>query len=339
MTITAVAAEVRAQRHFQGTVRRRVTSIVMIVIILAFAAVLVMPGLIAHTSPLDNGMDLLAAPSAHHPFGTDQLGRDIYARVIFGARPVLTASLLGVLLASLAGVTVGTIGGIAPRWISTVVMRIVDMLLALPVLLIALILIATIGTGLWSIVIALGVAYTPGFARIVEASIRKLRAIEFVQAARIFGSGGVQITIRHLLPNLITEVIVMASSAIGWATLTATTLSFLGLGVQLPNPDWGSDLAAGATSLSTNWWLPTFPGLAITVTILVANYAGDWMMDLLDPRRTRSHARFRFLRGIGHTMPAATNASAASEGVPGMAGPAREAAPQTSSSTASERQS
>ena len=177
------------------------------------------------------------------------------------------------------------------------------MLLALPVLLIALILIATVGAGVKSIIFALGVAYTPGFARVVESSVRKLRSMEYVQAARIFGSSGIRTAVRHLLPNLVTEVVVMVSSAIGWAVLTATTLSFLGLGVQLPQPDWGSDLAAGATSLSTAWWLSSFPGLAIAVTILFANFAGDWVMTFLDPTGGRSRTRFRLLGGLRRTLP------------------------------------
>ena len=164
----------------------------------------------------------------------------------------------------------------------------------------SLILIDTMGAGIPSIVLALGVAYTPGFARVVESSVRKLRSIEFMQAARLFGSGGLRTAVRHLLPNLLTEVVVMASSAVGWAVLTATTLSFLGLGVQLPAPDWGSDLAAGATSLSTAWWLSTFPGLAITVTILLANYAGDWVMTLTGGAGTR----FRPVRGLRTSLPA-----------------------------------
>jgi ABC-type dipeptide/oligopeptide/nickel transport system permease subunit len=306
MTTASLARTLTATRRRRSAQRASiVTSIAMILMIMLVAAILVAPGLFAHVSPLFNGTDSLAAPSANHIFGTDQLGRDVFSRVIYGARPVLLASLGGVLLATLAGVAIGIVGGVAPRIISVVVMRIVDMLLALPVLLIALILIATIGSGVNSIILALGVAYTPGFARVVEASVRKLRSIEYVEAAKVFGSSGLRTAFRHLLPNLVTEVVVMASSAIGWAVLTATTLSFLGLGVQLPNPDWGSDLAAGATSLSTAWWLSTFPGLAITVTILIANFAGDWVMTLIDPTGRRTRTKFRPLGGLRTGMPAA----------------------------------
>jgi ABC-type dipeptide/oligopeptide/nickel transport system permease subunit len=304
VTTVAIARAARsARRTSRSRYGRTVTSVLMVIILLAFLVLLVRPGVFAHTSPLANGDDSLALPSASHLFGTDQLGRDIYSRVIYGAQPVLQASLAGVLLATLAGVAIGLIGGTAPRVVSIVVMRIVDVLLALPVLLIALILIATIGAGVKSIILALGVAYTPGFARVVEASVRKLRSIEFVQAAKMFGSNGVRTAVRHLLPNLVTEVVVMVSSAVGWAVLTATTLSFLGLGVQLPNPDWGSDLAAGATSLSTAWWLSTFPGIAITVTILVANFAGDWVMTLIDPSGRRALTRFRAFGGLRTSLP------------------------------------
>lgn len=304
MSTVAIARAARAaRRSTRSRYGRTITSVLMVIILLAFLLLLVHPGLFTHTSPLDNSDDSLAAPGGSHLFGTDQLGRDIYSRVIYGARPVLAASLGGVLLAMLAGVAIGLIGGTAPRLIRGVVMRIVDVLLALPVLLIALILIATIGAGVKSIILALGVAYTPGFARVVEASVRKLRSIEYVQAARMFGSSGLRTAVRHLLPNLVTEVVVMVSSAVGWAVLTATTLSFLGLGVQLPNPDWGSDLAAGATSLSTAWWLSTFPGIAITVTILVANFAGDWVMTLIDPSGRRAWTRFRALGGLRTSLP------------------------------------
>jgi peptide/nickel transport system permease protein len=294
--------------------RRIAVSAVMVLILAAYAVVLIAPGLLAHTSPLSQGTDVLAAPGAGHLAGTDQLGRDVYSRVIYGARPVLFGSLGGVLLATLAGVAVGIAGGIAPRWIGAVIMRVVDVLLALPVLLVALILIATIGSGVNSIILALGVAYTPGFARVVEASVRRLRSVEYVQAARLFGSSGLRTSWQHLLPNLLTEIMVMASSAVGWAVLTATTLSFLGLGVQLPNADWGSDLGAGAASLASAWWLATFPGIGITVTIFVGNFTGDWIMGLIDPGNGRSYPRFGAFRGLRAAMPSTPGSAAVPAG-------------------------
>ena len=263
--------------------RRAVGQAAIVIAAAAIVVLLAAPGLIAHTGPTATGDDILSGPSAAHWFGTDQLGRDVFSRTVYGARPVLVASLLGVVLATVAGVAIGLAAGTAPRWLNSVIMRIVDVLLAIPVLMIALILIATAGSGVRSIVIAIGVAFTPGFARVVEASVRKLRSAEYVQAARVFGSSAARTSLRHLLPNLLTEVVVLGTSAIGWAVLTATTLSFLGLGVQLPQPDWGSDLAAGATNLATSWWLSVFPGLAITVTILAANFIGDYLLAVTDP--------------------------------------------------------
>jgi ABC-type dipeptide/oligopeptide/nickel transport system permease subunit len=256
----------------------------MAVAAVAVVVLLAAPGLLAHVSPTATTTDILAGPGAGHWFGTDQLGRDVFSRTVYGARPVLIASLLGVVLAMVTGVALGLTAGTAPRWLNAVIMRVVDVLLAIPVLMIALILIATAGAGVRSIVIAIGVAFTPGFARVVEASVRRLRSVDYVEAARVFGSSRTRTSVRHLLPNLMTEVVVLGTSAVGWAVLTATTLSFLGLGVQLPQPDWGSDLAAGATYLSTSWWLSTFPGLGITVTILFANFIGDSLMAALDPR-------------------------------------------------------
>src|SRR5258706_3317613 len=265
-------------------VRRRIGQAAILIGAIVVIVLLAAPGLIAHVQPTATGDNILQAPSGAHWFGTDQLGGDVFSRTIYGARPVLIASLLGVVLATVAGVALGVAAGIAPRWLNSVLMRVIDVLLALPVLLIALILIATAGSGISSIVLAIGVAFTPGFARIVEASVRTFRSVDYVQAARVFGSTGMRTSVRHLIPNLMTEVVVLGTSAVGWAVLTATTLSFLGLGVQLPQPDWGSDLAAGATYLATSWWLPTFPGLAITVTILAANFIGDYLMAVLDPR-------------------------------------------------------
>ncbi len=276
-----------------SAVRQQLSRVAVTVSVLLILAVLLTPGLLAHQDPIATGDDILIGPSRSHWLGTDQLGRDVFARTIYGARPVLVASICGVLVAAVAGVAIGVIGGSGPRWLRAVTMRFVDVLLALPVLLIALILISTVGSGVPSIVLAVGVAFTPGFARVVESSVRRLRSVEFVQAARVFGSTSTRTAVRHLLPNLATEVVVLVSSGVGWAVLTATTLSFLGLGVRLPAADWGSDLAAGASNLSTAWWLSTFPGIAITVTILLTNFLGDYVMTVLDPRHGRRRTPLR----------------------------------------------
>lgn len=288
----------------RGGVRRvaRVTGMVLAGVVVVVALLLVIhPGTLSPTGPTESTDAILAGPSWAHWFGTDQLGRDLWARVVWGARPVLVASLLGVLAATLAGVTLGIVGGAAPRVLSAVVLRIVDVLLALPVLMIALMIIAIVGAGVWSIVIAVGIAFTPGYARVVATSVRRLRSAEYVEAAHMFGESGPRVAARHLLPNLATEIVVLITSGIGWAVLTSTTLSFLGLGVRLPAPDWGTDLSAGATYISTAWWLSTFPGAAITVTIIAANFLGDAIAEALDPRGDRQLRGA--LRDLGRLRP------------------------------------
>src|SRR4029077_15627442 len=164
---------------------KRLGQAALVIATLATIVLLLFPGRIAHTSPIATSDNILKPPSSAYWFGTDQLGRDVFSRTVYGARPVLVDSLLGVVLATLAGVALGVVAGVSPRWLNSVIMRIIDVLLALPVLLIALILISVAGAGIPSIVIAIGVAFTPGFARIVEASVRTLRSVEYVQAARV----------------------------------------------------------------------------------------------------------------------------------------------------------
>lgn len=265
------------------TTRQRMAWLLVGLVFVLAVLLIAAPGVLAHTDPTATGDDVLTGPSGAHWLGTDQLGRDMFSRVVLGARPVLVASFLGVALATIGGLLLGVLGGAAPKLVGGIVMRVVDVLLALPVLLIALLVMATVGTGVASIVIAVGIAFTPGYARVISSAVRRLRSAEYVQASRVFGARGSRTAWRHLLPNLATEVVVLVSSGIGWAVLTATTLSFLGLGVRLPAPDWGSDLAAGAPNLSTAWWLSTFPGFAITVTIMLANFVGDFLATALDP--------------------------------------------------------
>lgn len=300
-------------------IRHRLGPLLAVVAVLVVIVLMTAPGLFAHTDPVATSDQILSGPSAQHWFGTDQLGRDTFSRMVTGSRPVLEAAFLGVALATVMGVLLGVVGGAAPKPISGLVMRVIDVLLALPVLLIALLVMATVGTGVASIVIAVGITFTPGYARVINSSVRKLRSAEFVQAARVFGSSGPRTAWRHLLPNLATEVVVLVSSGIGWAVLTATTLSFLGLGVRLPAPDWGSDLAAGAPNLSTAWWLSTFPGLAITVTILLANFVGDYVAAALDPhseiqlKRTMRLALPRYRTAARREVTMTTAASATPE--------------------------
>jgi peptide/nickel transport system permease protein len=270
----------RGRRSGHGRLAWGLMALFVALLVLIVAA----PQLLTSYSPVAPSGPGLIGPSGAHWFGTDELGRDIYARTVWGARPILLASISGIILAAVTGVAAGVIGGVAPPWLSGVIMRLLDIMLALPALLIALMVVAIEGTGSTSVVVAVGFAYAPAFARVVYGSVRRLRTADYIVAARAFGARHTHNVFKHLLPNLATEVVVLVSSSIGWAVLTAGTLSFLGFGVSLPQPDWGVDLSAGDQYLQTAWWISTFPGLAITLTILLSNYLGDLVSDALDPK-------------------------------------------------------
>ena len=254
---------------------------------------------LAPYDPVHTTSDTLAAPSVRHPFGTDQFGRDMLSRVIWGARIILLALVVGIGISTVIGVPLGLLAGYSTRWISAVIMRTMDVMLAFPGLLLVLIVVTIIGGGLANVMIAIGVSFIPVFARVVYGSTLAAKGQDYVLAARALGYSPLRIMAYHILPNVMTQIIVIASSAIGWAILTATTLNFLGFGVKLPTPDWGADLAAGKDWLRLAWWIATFPGLAITAMILASNYLGDQVAAVFDPQ---SHWRDRASRVGGEEV-------------------------------------
>ena len=254
----------------------------MALLVIAIAAILA--PLIAPYNPVAMGPDTLTAPGVHHLFGTDQFGRDMLSRVLWGARLTLLAAIVGVAIATGIGVPLGLLAGYSTRWVSFVIMRAMDVLLSFPGLMLSLLIVTIIGAGLVSVMVAIGISFIPVFARVVYGSTLTAKELDYVLAARATGCGPLHIMAREILPNVVTQIIVIVSSAIGWAILTGTTLNFLGFGVQLPTPEWGADLAAGRDWLRVAWWVSTFPGLAITVTILAANYLGDHLAAILEPR-------------------------------------------------------
>jgi len=251
-------------------------------LLLVVAAALAAP-LIAPYDPVHVTTDNLAAPSARHLMGTDQFGRDVLSRILWGARLTLAAPVVGIGISTAVGVPLGLVAGYSTRWVSGLIMRAMDVLLAFPGLLLALIVVTIIGSGLLNVMVAIGIAFIPVFARVVYGSTLAVRGRDYVTAAQSIGCTGRWIVGRHILPNVTTQVVVVASSAIGWAILTATTLNFLGFGVRLPTPEWGADLASGKSWLQLAWWTSTFPGLAITLVILASNYLGDHIAAVLEP--------------------------------------------------------
>jgi peptide/nickel transport system permease protein len=234
--------------------------------------------------PNDMGVDLLAPPSLGHPFGTDDLGRDILSRVIHGASVSVVVGLIAVGTAAVVGVPLGLLAGYRGGLTDTVLMRVLDGLMAFPAILLAIAIMAVLGPSLQNAMIAIGVIYIPPFARIVRASVLSLREREFVDAARGLGAGALRVALGHVLPNCLSPVIVQASLGMGYAILVEAALSFLGLGVQPPQASWGSMLAEGRGFLDRAPWFATFPGLAIFVTVLGLNFVGDRLREALDPR-------------------------------------------------------
>jgi peptide/nickel transport system permease protein len=226
-------------------------------------------------------------PGPGHLFGTDGLGRDVLSRVIMGARPAMVVSLLVVGLAMLIGVPLGAIAGYRRGRLDALIMRATDLFLAFPPLLLAMAIVAALGPGLEHAALALTIAWWPWYARLARGTAASLRERTFVQAARSMGVGDITILRQHIVPNALTPILVQGTIDVGTVILAAGSLAFLGLGAAPPTPDWGLMVAEGRTYVLDQWWLSTFPGLAIFVTVLAFNLVGDLLVDLLDPRGTR----------------------------------------------------
>lgn len=229
----------------------------------------------------------LEAPSAQFLMGTDNIGRDVLSRVIYGTRISLRVGLLAVSISALIGGTFGMLAGFFGGWLDQIVMRVVDVMLAIPGILLALIIIAALGPSMNNLIMAVGISGVPTYARLVRGSVLSAKEREFVEAARALGASSVRTMVRHILPNVLAPILVLMSLGVGTAILSTAGLSFIGLGVRPPTPEWGGMLADARTYLRDGWWLFTFPGLAISTTVLSANMLGDGLRDVLDPRLKR----------------------------------------------------
>ena len=227
----------------------------------------------------------LLPPSREYPFGTDWLGRDMLTRVILGARIALSVSLVVVGLAVVTGVPLGAVAGYRRGRIDGVIMRVTDLFLAFPPLLLAMAIVAALGPGIQNATLALAISWWPWYARIARGLAASLREWPFVDAARAMGIRDAAIVVRHLIPNSLGPIVVQATIDIGTVVLAAGSLAFIGLGARPPSPDWGLMVAEGRQYLLDQWWLSTFPGLAIFFTVLAFNLVGDLLLRLLDPRQ------------------------------------------------------
>lgn len=251
-----------------------IAGVVLAVLVLAAFA----PALFTPLNPLvtDTAASDLA-PGPGHLFGTDKLGRDVYTRIVYGASVSLSFGFTATVIAVTVGTVIGVASGLAPRWIDNIVQRALEILLALPEILIALVVVALLGASTVNLVAAITVAAVPSYARIVRATTLQVRQAPFVEAAVALGQPRIVIITRHVVPNVIGPLLVLATIGIGTAIIAGSGLSFLGLGPSAPSPEWGLMLSDGRGSLATAWWVAVFPGLAITATVISTTLVGRWL--------------------------------------------------------------
>ena len=254
-----------------------------IILLLVFCALF--PSLIAPYSyeTMSTGPSF-ANPSAEHLFGTDEFGRDIFSRVIYGTRTSLAIGLLSVLIACVLGTILGCISGYYGNLTDNLSMRAVDILLAIPNLMLAISIVAALGRSQTNLILALGIGATGGFARVVRGQILTVKEQEYIEVARAIGASDFRIIFCHILPNCLAPIIVQISISVGSSILGAAGMSFIGLGIAPPNPEWGAMLSAGRSFFRDHWFVETFPGLAIMLAVFAFNLFGDGLRDALDPR-------------------------------------------------------
>jgi len=262
--------------------------LVGLAIVVALVVVAVFAPWIAPYSPTKiNLRERLKPPSVAHPFGTDDAGRDILSRVIYGSRVTLRICVLVVGLTLGIGTLLGLISGYFGGWVDEVLMRVSDVFLAFPALILAMAIAAALGPSLENAIVAMVAIWWPRYARVTRGQVLSIREIDFVAAARAAGASSTRIMLRHILPNCISPVVVQATLDLGEVVLTAATLSFIGFGAQPPTPEWGAMVSVGRNFLRDYWWYTTFPGLAILITVMGFNLLGDAVRDILDPRLRR----------------------------------------------------
>lgn len=255
------------------------------VIILIFIFSAIFAPFIAQYDPLESNLDeALQSNSSKHWLGTDEQGRDILSRIIYGGRMSLAIGVIAVAIANVLGVILGLLSGFMGGKVDNIIMRLMDILMAFPGMLLALSIVSALGPGIFNLMIAIGVYSVPIFARVVRGSVLAVKEIEYVEAARAIGQSNFLIIFSHILPNCVGPVLVLSTLRIATAILTGAGLSFLGLGPQPPTPEWGAMLSSGRTYLRIAPWVATYPGLAIMFVVLGFNIFGDGLRDALDPR-------------------------------------------------------
>ena len=284
-TLGPAAGRARQLRRLRRVVRANGLTMLGLVIVAGLGLVATIGPYLVATDP--NTLELerqFLPPSREHVFGTDDLGRDMLSRIVHGSRVSLQVGVMATAVALVAGSVVGLLAGYLGGWFDGISQRIVDVMLAFPELLLALAIVAVLGPSLTNVMIAVGISGVPSYARLMRGQVLALREREYVVAARTVGAGDGRILFRHILPNTLSTLVVLATLGVSGAILAGAGLSFIGLGAQPPSPEWGSMLATGSRYLRDEWWIATFPGLALALTSLGFNLLGDGLRDWLDPQ-------------------------------------------------------
>jgi peptide/nickel transport system permease protein len=284
--LASLARESKSSRHWLiwRQLRRQRAALVGGTILALLVLSSVFANILAPFDPTDQiPQASLHSPSRQFLLGTDVFGRDIFSRILYGGRISLRIGLISVIIAASFGIVLGLIAGYFGNWIDGLIMRLMDMLLALPGLLLALVIVAVLGPSITNVMLAVGASIVPVFTRVVRGSVLAAREQPYVEAALVAGCPVGLILRRHILPNIVAPVIVLATLNIGLAIIIGASLSYLGVGVQPPTPEWGAMLSDGRDYLRGQWWIATFPGLAIFVTVLSMNLLGDGLREALDP--------------------------------------------------------
>jgi peptide/nickel transport system permease protein len=267
------------------TLRHHPTGMIGLVGLAILLSLVALAPMLAPADPTAmNLANTLQPPNAQHPFGTDDLGRDILSRVLWGGQESLRVALLAILIAALGGITLGLVAGYFGGITDALIMRIVDVFLAFPTILLLLSIVAALGPNLGTVLIALGVSFIPNVSRFVRGTVLATKNREYVTAARVVGAPDARIMLIHILPNILAPLIVYATVGLGTAIILTAGLSYLGLGAQPPSPEWGAMLNYGRNYLHDAWWMSVFPGVAIFAAVLFVNLLGDGLRDALDPK-------------------------------------------------------
>ena len=262
----------------------RSASMGAVILLVFLVAAILAPWITSHDPYHIDAAVALRSPSIEFPLGTDHFGRDILTRILYGSRISLTIGLIATGIAALVGMALGLMAGFYGGWVDDLIMRLMDVLLAFPGLVLALVMIVILGPSLFNVMVAVGFSRVPQFARMVRGQVLSVREMDYVSASKATGAGAPRVMARHIMPNILAPVMVLATVGVGTAILQAASLGYLGLGAQPPTPEWGLMLSETRQFLRFAWWTTAFPGIAIMISVIAINLFGDGIRDILDPR-------------------------------------------------------